>query len=62
MNFAIFQLFDFWEKSTLGKKTGYFCTFALSGLFHLLKIVQACTSAKKFCAGLLIYSLPPFLQ
>jgi hypothetical protein len=34
-------------KSTFGKKTSYFGTLALSSLFHLLKLAQACTSLYK---------------
>jgi hypothetical protein len=41
-------------KSTFSKKTSYFGTLALSSLFHLLKLAQACTSSKKFYACLLM--------
>jgi hypothetical protein len=35
------------QKSTFSKKTSYFGTLALSSLFHLLKLEQACTSLYK---------------
>jgi hypothetical protein len=46
-------------KSTFSKKTSYFGTLALSSLFHLLKLAQACTSSKKFYACLLMHVRVP---
>jgi hypothetical protein len=52
--YLLFYLLTKCTKSTFSEKTGYFGTSVLFGLFHLLKLEQACTSSKKFCAGLLM--------
>jgi hypothetical protein len=56
--YLLFYLLIKCTKSTFSEKTGYFGTYVLFGLFHLLKLEQACTSSKKFCAGLLMCPLP----
>jgi hypothetical protein len=52
--YLLFYLLTKCTKSTFSEKTGYFGTYVPFGLFHLLKLEQACTSSKKVCAGLLM--------